>query len=95
MSIVLCAPYNIEQDDYCVYNTEIFLLHIPNKTHNLISQFSRFPSFVHIAYKGGKKEGKDVTWSSYAQRTEGIRVEKLPGLHLKVEKLFSEAVSSL
>ena len=78
-------------------------MHIPNKTHNLISQFSSFPSFVHIAYKRGKKKGKDVTWFSYAQRTEGMGVEKLPGLHvkmsylrfgLKVEKLFSGAVSS-
>ena len=62
-------------------------MHIPNKTHNLISQFSRFPSFVHIAYKGGKKEGKDVMWSSYAQRTEGMRVEKLSGLHVKMSYL--------
>ena len=26
MCIVLCAPYSIEQDDYCVYNTELFLI---------------------------------------------------------------------
>ena len=53
---------------------------VPNKTHNLISQYQTFLLFVHISGKGGKKKKTRMSHGpSYAQRkTEGMRVEKLP-----------------
>ena len=46
----------IKQDDYSLYNTELFLLCLFLIKHIIGKPVPNFPSFVHIADKGGKKK---------------------------------------
>lgn len=71
----------IKQDDYSLYNTELFLLCLFLIKHIIGKPVPNFPSFVHIADKEERKrKDKDVSYMVLisTENYRGNESRKLP-----------------